>query len=179
MRHGRTKYNGKTRPLRKGPECRIIFHAVRPDGRCVGGLSTCAGLRVLAHPRTAAFLFSMSNYITGFPAMQAQRRPPPLTFPPFNAIVPPEISVDGEETAMRRAERGPFGARAPRQAAAVPLPSRPGRPGRIPHVTADASGAPPRAQAGWNRGIRLRIPPLSTSGAGYFYPYPQIQGGSS
>ena len=63
-----------------------------------------------------------------------------MTFPPFNAIVPPEIGVDGEETAMRRAERGPLGARALRQAAAVPLPSCPGRPGRTPHVTADASG---------------------------------------
>ena len=51
---------------------------------------------------------------------------PLLTFPPSNVIVPPEISVDGEEPAMRRAERGPLGARVLRQAAAVPLPSRPG-----------------------------------------------------
>ena len=33
--------------------------AVRPDGRCVGGLSTCAGLGVLQHSQAAAFLFSM------------------------------------------------------------------------------------------------------------------------
>ena len=129
MQHRRREYNDKICPLRKGPECRIIFYAVRPDGRCVGGLSTCAGLRVRQHPQTAAFLFSMSNYITAFSIMQAQRHPL-LTFPPFNAIVPPEIGVDGEEPAMRRAERGLYGARVLRQAAAVPLPSRPGRPGR-------------------------------------------------
>lgn len=44
-------------PFTKRPECRIIFHAVRPNGRCVGGSSTCAGFRVLAHSETAAFSF--------------------------------------------------------------------------------------------------------------------------
>ena len=44
-------------PLQERPDYRIIFHAVRPDGRCVGGISTCAGFRVLAHSETAAFLF--------------------------------------------------------------------------------------------------------------------------
>ena len=33
--------------------------AVRPDGRCVGEYSTCAGLWVCHHPQAAAFLFSM------------------------------------------------------------------------------------------------------------------------
>lgn len=104
----------------------------------------------------------------------------PLTFPPFNAIVPPEISVDGEEPAMRRAERGPLGARAPRQAAAVPLRSRPGRPGRDRPLQRTRAAAPLTGpQAGWNRGIRLRIPPLRSSGAGFFSFLPQIQGGLS
>lgn len=44
-------------PLQERPDYRIIFHAVRPDGRCVGGISTCAGFRVLAHSETAAFSF--------------------------------------------------------------------------------------------------------------------------
>ena len=44
-------------PLQERPVCRIIFHAVRPVGRCVGSESTCAGSRVLAHSGAAAFLF--------------------------------------------------------------------------------------------------------------------------
>ena len=47
-------------PLQERPDYRIIFHAVRPNGRCVGGRSTCAGFQVLAHLETAAFLFFMS-----------------------------------------------------------------------------------------------------------------------
>ena len=44
-------------PLQERLVWRIIFHAVRPFGRCVGGVDTCAGSRVLAHPGAAAFLF--------------------------------------------------------------------------------------------------------------------------
>ena len=51
------KINTAKPPFTKRPECRIIFHAVRPFGRCVGGASTCAGSQVLAHLRAAAFLF--------------------------------------------------------------------------------------------------------------------------
>ena len=50
MQHKRKEYNDKNRPLQERPECRIIFPAVRPFGRCVGSASTCIGLRVLAHP---------------------------------------------------------------------------------------------------------------------------------
>ena len=44
-------------PLQERLVWRIIFHAVRPFGRCVGAEVTCAGSRVLAHPGAAAFLF--------------------------------------------------------------------------------------------------------------------------
>jgi len=50
----------QNRPLQKRTSCRIMYKAVRPFGRCVGGCVTCIGLRVLAHPQAAAFLFFMS-----------------------------------------------------------------------------------------------------------------------
>ena len=100
MRHKRNEYNGKARPLRKGPECHIISHAVRPSGRCVGGSNTCAGLRVLQHPQAAAFLFSMSNYTTGPAAMQgaaaggAAGNPRPLPLFLRNHQIPVNGSLD-------------------------------------------------------------------------------------
>lgn len=100
----------------------------------------------------------------------------PLTFPPFNAIVPPEISVDGEEPAMRRAERGPLGARAPRQAAAVPLRSRPGRPGRDRPLQRTRAAAP-------LAGTASRVEPWNTTSyptpehirGGFFHSYPNYK----
>ena len=82
----------------------------------------------------------------------------PLTFSVFNDIVPPEISVDGEEPATRRAERGPLGERVLRQAAAVPLLSGPGRPGRDLPLQ--------RTRAALPRGSASRVEPWS------FLPHP-------
>lgn len=48
-------------PLQERLVWRIIFRAVRPNGRCVGGEVTCAGSRVLAHPGAAAFLFFIQS----------------------------------------------------------------------------------------------------------------------
>lgn len=57
MRHKHKIICAQNHPLQERPVWRIIFHAVRPVGRCVGGAFTCAGSRVLAHPGAAAFLF--------------------------------------------------------------------------------------------------------------------------
>ena len=59
MQHGRRSTTAKPTFTRKTGMSYNI-HAVRPDGRCVGGVSTCAGLRALARPQTAAFLFFIS-----------------------------------------------------------------------------------------------------------------------
>ena len=121
------------------------------------------------------FVFHVELYHSSLHNASAKATPL-LTFPPFNAIVSPEISVDGEEPAMHRAERGPLGARAPRQAAAVPLRSRPGRPGRDRPLQRTRAAAP-------LAGAASRVEPWNTTSyptpehirGGFFHSYPNYK----
>lgn len=67
---GHEEYNGKTHPLRQGPDCRIISPCGAAIGRCVGGLGTCAGLRVLVTPAGCRIFVFQVDYSRIFPAMQ-------------------------------------------------------------------------------------------------------------
>ena len=64
-------------PLQERPVWRIIFHAVRPFGRCVGVEVTCAGSRVLAHSGAAAFLFFKQSIAQCAPLYKPFRQKPP------------------------------------------------------------------------------------------------------
>ena len=64
-------------PLQERPVWRIIFHAVRPFGRCVGVEVTCAGSRVLAHSGAAAFLFFKQSIAQCAPLYKSFRQKSP------------------------------------------------------------------------------------------------------
>ena len=100
MRHKHKIVCAQNHPLQERLVCRIIFHAVRPDGRCVGGVDTCAGLRMLAHSQAAAFLFFKESIA----------QPSPL-YKPFSAKIaeiPPRAGSE-RKTEEKTGPAGPYG----------------------------------------------------------------------
>ena len=106
-------------PLQERLVWRIIFHAVRPFGRCVGGVDTCAGSRVLAHPGAAAFLFFKQSIAQCAPLYKPFRQKSPkyrhgVAHGPGGRVRAPRPTDN-----MAAGESGPSGTPAPTDALLV------------------------------------------------------------
>lgn len=104
--HRHQEYNDKTRPLRQGPDCRIISPcgvALRPLCRWVLHLCRSAGAPTLADCRI--FVFQV-DYSRIFPAMQAPPLPSPgrrLTNSPPDDKIFPLLQKERERCAAEKA----------------------------------------------------------------------------
>ena len=106
-------------PLQERLVWRIIFHAVRPFGRCVGVEVTCAGSRVLAHPGAAAFLFFKQSITQCAPLYKPFRQKSPkyrhgVAHGPGGGVRAPRPTDN-----MAAGEGGPSGTPAPTDALLV------------------------------------------------------------
>ena len=100
-------------PLQERLVWRIIFHAVRPFGRCVGGVDTCAGSRVLAHSGAAAFLSFKQSIAQCAPLYKPFRQKSPkyrhgVAHGPGGRVMAPRPADN-----MATGEGGPLGTPAP------------------------------------------------------------------
>ena len=126
-------------PLQERPVWRIIFHAVRPFGRCVGVEVTCAGSRVLAHSGAAAFLFFKQSIAQCAPLYKSFRQKSPkyrhgVAHGPGGRVRAPR-SADN----MATGEGGPSGTPAPTERFVGPGGGKPGA--RIPRKKLGVSRA--------------------------------------